>query len=46
MMFCSAYQGDILISATADGVKSLDTKSIAMLLAEQLDRIAEPGEAV
>ncbi|MER6184634.1 hypothetical protein [Streptomyces sp. NPDC001652] len=45
-MFCSAYQGDILISATADGVKSLDTKSIAMLLAEQLDRIAEPGEAV
>ncbi|WP_405645609.1 hypothetical protein [Streptomyces sp. NBC_00019] len=46
MMFCSAYQGDILISATADGVKSLDTKSIAALLAEQLDRIAEPGEAV
>ncbi len=46
MMFCSAYQGDILISATADGVKALDTKSIAMLLAEQLDRIAEPGEAV
>ncbi|MFI1723275.1 hypothetical protein [Streptomyces sp. NPDC020489] len=46
MMFCSAYQGDILISATADGVKSLDTKSIALLLAEQLDRIAEPGEAV
>ncbi|NNN34533.1 hypothetical protein HLK59_30065 [Streptomyces sp. S3(2020)] len=46
MMFCSAYQGDILISATADGVKPFDTKTIAGLLAEQLDRIAEPGEAV
>ncbi|MEV7890921.1 hypothetical protein ACWD3I_03285 [Streptomyces sp. NPDC002817] len=46
MMFCSAYQGDILISATADGAKPFDTKTIAKLLAEQLDRIAEPGEAV
>lgn len=45
-MYCSAYQGDILLSATADGVKPLDTKGVAMLLAEQLDRIAEPGEAV
>ena len=45
-MFCSAYQGDVLITATADGVKPFDTKGIAMLLSEQLDRIAEPGEAV
>jgi hypothetical protein len=46
VMFCSAYQGDILITATADGVKPFDTQTIAALLAEQLDRIAEPGEAV
>jgi hypothetical protein len=45
-MFCSAYQGDVLITATADAVKPLDTKEVAMLLGEQLDRIAEPGEAV
>ncbi|MEV1085585.1 hypothetical protein AB0I98_46470 [Streptomyces sp. NPDC050211] len=45
-MYCSAYQGDVLVTATADGVKPLDTKGVAMLLAEQLDRIAEPGEAV
>ncbi|MFJ3671939.1 hypothetical protein ACIPSE_36345 [Streptomyces sp. NPDC090106] len=45
-MYCSAYQGDILISATAFGVKPLPTEEIVTLLAEQLDRIAEPGEAV
>ncbi|KOU56761.1 hypothetical protein ADK57_41445 [Streptomyces sp. MMG1533] len=45
-MYCSAYQGDVLVTATADGVKPLDTKGVAMLLSEQLDRIAEPGEAV
>jgi hypothetical protein len=45
-MYCSAYQGDVLVTATADGVEPLDSKGVAMLLAEQLDRIAEPGEAV
>jgi len=45
-MFCSAYQGDVLVTATADGIKPLDTKGVAMLLATQLDRIAEPGQAV
>ncbi|WP_367326218.1 hypothetical protein [Streptomyces sp. HUAS ZL42] len=45
-MFCSAYQGDVLVTATADGIKPLDTDGVAMLLATQLDRIAEPGEAV
>ncbi|MFD7706817.1 hypothetical protein, partial [Streptomyces sp. NPDC059786] len=45
-MFCSAYQGDVLVTATADGVKPLDTKGVAALLRDQLDRIAEPGEAV
>ncbi|NMI59292.1 hypothetical protein FNV62_25175 [Streptomyces sp. RLB3-17] len=46
MMVCSAYQGDVLVSATAYGAKPLNTKGVAMLLREQLDRIAEPGEAV
>jgi hypothetical protein len=45
-MFCSAYVGDILVTVTADGVRPLDSKGVAMLLSTQLDRIAEPGEAV
>jgi hypothetical protein len=45
-MFCSAYVGDVLVTATADGAKPLDSKGATMLLREQLDRIAEPGEAV
>ncbi|MET9832882.1 hypothetical protein ABZ078_27110 [Streptomyces sp. NPDC006385] len=45
-MFCSAYVGDVLVTATADGVRPLDSKGVAMLLSTQLDRIAEPGEAV
>ncbi|MFI1359111.1 hypothetical protein ACH4TV_36915 [Streptomyces sp. NPDC020898] len=45
-MYCSAYQGDVLVTATADGPAPLDTKGVAMLLSEQLDRITEPGMAV
>ncbi|MFI6338434.1 hypothetical protein [Streptomyces sp. NPDC050535] len=45
-MYCSAYVGDVLVTASADGAKPLDTKGVAMLLSAQLDRIAEPGEAV
>ncbi|MEV2216402.1 hypothetical protein AB0H86_34125 [Streptomyces sp. NPDC050997] len=45
-MYCSAYQGDVLVTATADGAEPLDTEGVARLLREQLDRIAEPGEAV
>ena len=46
MMLCSAYVGDVLVSVTAYGARPLDTKGVAMLLRTQLDRIAEPGEAV
>ncbi|MFD5075439.1 hypothetical protein [Streptomyces sp. NPDC058371] len=45
-MVCSAYEGDVLVSATAYGAKPLDTKGVAQLLRKQLDRISEPGEAV
>ncbi|MDN0194266.1 hypothetical protein [Streptomyces sp. S.PNR 29] len=45
-MFCSAYVGDVLVTATADAARPLDTKGAALLLREQLDRIADPGEAV
>ncbi|MGW1724785.1 hypothetical protein ACWCQK_17830 [Streptomyces sp. NPDC002306] len=45
-MFCSAYVGNVLVTATADGVKPIDTKGVADLLSTQLDRIAAPGEAV
>jgi hypothetical protein len=46
MMLCSAYRGEVLVNVTATGVKPLDTKGVALLLGVQLDRIAEPGEAV
>ncbi|WND36739.1 hypothetical protein RI578_21740 [Streptomyces sp. BB1-1-1] len=46
MMFCAAYRGDVLVSATGEGVRPFGAKSVAALLTEQLDRIAEPGEAV
>ncbi|MEU1517918.1 hypothetical protein ABZ490_38205 [Streptomyces sp. NPDC005811] len=45
-MFCSAYVGEVLVSLNAEAVKPLDTKGVALLLREQLDRIAEPGESV
>ncbi|MFJ4784214.1 hypothetical protein [Streptomyces sp. NPDC088794] len=45
-MYCSAHVGDVMVSVSADGPKPLDTKGVALLMSEQLDRIAEPGEAV
>ncbi|MFF3849702.1 hypothetical protein [Streptomyces sp. NPDC002328] len=44
-MFCSAYVGDVLVTARADGAKPLDTGEVAEFLRTQLDRIAEPGAA-
>ncbi|GAA3822817.1 hypothetical protein [Streptomyces chiangmaiensis] len=46
LMVCSAYEGDVLVSATVSGVKPLDKKGAAALLRAQLDRIGDPGEAV
>ncbi|MGW6490766.1 hypothetical protein [Streptomyces sp. NPDC055056] len=46
MMICSAYQGDVLVDATAYAAKPMNTKGVAKLLRAQLDRIQEPGEAV
>ncbi|WP_030164694.1 hypothetical protein [Streptomyces sp. NRRL S-813] len=46
VMVCSAYEGDILVSATMNAVKPLDTKAAARLLRDQLDRIKDPGKAV
>ncbi|WP_030596054.1 hypothetical protein [Streptomyces fulvoviolaceus] len=45
-MYCFADQGDVLVSFTADSAKPMEQKGVAMLFREQLDRIAEPGEAV
>ncbi|MZE70441.1 hypothetical protein GTW93_15915 [Streptomyces sp. SID5789] len=46
MMFCAAHEGDVLVTATADGVRPFDTKGVSALLTEQLNRIAEPGRSV
>jgi hypothetical protein len=45
-MQCSAHVGNVLVTLTADGAKPLNTKSVAALFREQLDRIDEPGKAV
>ncbi|WP_455360624.1 hypothetical protein [Streptomyces sp. SYSU K21746] len=45
-MFCSAAQGDALISFYAYGVKPFDTKEAADLLKQQLDHLDSPGELV
>ncbi|MFE7275364.1 hypothetical protein [Streptomyces sp. NPDC057623] len=45
-MYCTAYVGDVLVTATADGIRPLDAKGAASLLATQLDRITEPGKAI
>jgi hypothetical protein len=45
-MSCLGYVGDVLVTVSADGVRPLDSKAVATLLSTQLDRIAEPGEAV
>ncbi|MGP4085745.1 hypothetical protein [Streptomyces sp. KR55] len=46
LIFCTAYVGDVLVTATADGAKPLDTDGVAQFLRTQLDRIAEPGKAI
>ncbi|MFF4031885.1 hypothetical protein ACFYZ2_19445 [Streptomyces sviceus] len=45
-MYCGAQQGNVLVALTADSPKPMQQTGIAMLLREQLDRIAEPGESV
>ncbi|MFF5483023.1 hypothetical protein ACFY5C_37730 [Streptomyces sp. NPDC012935] len=45
-VFCAAYSGDVLISATASGIRPLDLNSIGMFVTRQLDRIDDPGKAV
>ncbi|MFF8637127.1 hypothetical protein ACF052_23310 [Streptomyces pilosus] len=44
-MRCTAHAADVLVTLTADGGKPLDTRSVAVLLGQQLDRIHEPGKA-
>ncbi|MFK8911729.1 hypothetical protein [Streptomyces sp. YS-3] len=46
MMICSAYRGEILVSAEAEGPKPLNAKGAALLLGKQLDRIGATGESV
>ncbi|MFI6880581.1 hypothetical protein ACIBL6_44735 [Streptomyces sp. NPDC050400] len=46
LLMCSAYEDDLLVSVTATGPKSIDSKAVAALLARQLDHISSRGEAV
>ncbi|MYU04783.1 hypothetical protein GTY81_12975 [Streptomyces sp. SID8366] len=46
LMFCSAYQGGVLVGVTAEGPRPLDTNALALFIGRQLDRIKDPGKAV
>ncbi|MFI1536479.1 hypothetical protein [Streptomyces anandii] len=46
VMVCSAYVGDVQVTATAYAVGPIDKKGVAKLLRAQLDRIKEPGAAI
>ncbi|OIJ64839.1 hypothetical protein WN71_026855 [Streptomyces mangrovisoli] len=45
-MYCSAVQGDVAVTLHATGAKPLQTKEVAQLLQQQLERIKDPGKAV
>jgi hypothetical protein len=44
--FCTAYVGDVLVSATADAPDPIDGAYVTKFFAAQLDRIDDPGQAV
>jgi hypothetical protein len=43
MVLCSAYEDDVLVTATGYGPKPLNTAEVADLLAQQLDRLTSQG---
>ncbi|MGW7055538.1 hypothetical protein [Streptomyces sp. NPDC054887] len=45
-MFCSAYQGDVLVSTVAYGTKPFQATEVVKMLGEQLDRFKSPGRFV
>ena len=45
-MLCFAAEGDAMITLSASGTKSMDTKEIASFLSGQLNRVKTTGEAV
>ncbi|MFJ6988479.1 MULTISPECIES: hypothetical protein [unclassified Streptomyces] len=46
VMLCAAAVGDVAVAVSARGPRPFDTKDVAEFVRTQLDRIAEPGEAV
>ncbi|MER7666035.1 MULTISPECIES: hypothetical protein [unclassified Streptomyces] len=45
-MFCSAYEGDVLVNVYAYGLRPLGTASATELLKLQLEHLESPGESV
>ncbi|MFB7996843.1 hypothetical protein ACFC4G_28945 [Streptomyces sp. NPDC056002] len=43
MVLCSAYEDDVLVTATGYGPRPLNTTEVADLLAQQLDRLTSQG---
>ncbi|MET9495774.1 hypothetical protein [Streptomyces sp. NPDC006552] len=46
MLLCSAYEDDLLVTMTAYAPRAIDGRSVATLMAAQLDHIASRGESV
>jgi hypothetical protein len=45
-MMCQAAEGDLVVKLTASGTVPLERTEVAELMAHQLDRVKNPGEAV
>ncbi|WP_031508119.1 hypothetical protein [Streptomyces megasporus] len=45
-MFCTAHQGELLVSYSVDGTKPFPKKDAAELLKDQLDHLESPGEYI
>ncbi|WP_406452903.1 hypothetical protein OG782_20230 [Streptomyces sp. NBC_00876] len=45
-MYCMAYDGGVMLTFTASGIKPFDKSAVAELVKDQLDHITSPGEYV
>ncbi|WUW22701.1 hypothetical protein OG521_18620 [Streptomyces sp. NBC_01463] len=45
-MFCTAYDGELVLTFNASGTKPFDKSAVAELVKDQLDHITSPGEYV
>ncbi|THA29769.1 hypothetical protein E6R18_22795 [Streptomyces sp. A1277] len=45
-MFCTAYEGEVMVTFSASGTKPFDKAAVAELVKDQLNHITSPGEYI